>query len=91
MQDTTTNPAIVLAAARDPAFAALLEEACAYGRAHAHGGARAEQLRAAFEKLFVAFGVEILKVVPGRVSTEVDARLSFDTVATLSSVRRGWK
>ena len=87
VQDTTTNPAIVLAAARDPQFSTLVSESCAYGLAHG-SESPAGQLRAAFEKLFVAFGVEILKVVPGRVSTEVDARLSFDEEATLASARR---
>jgi transaldolase len=86
VQDTTTNPAIVLAAAKKPEFASLLVEACAYGRDN--GTTEEDQLRAAFEKLFVAFGVEILKIVPGRVSTEVDARLSFDEAATLAAARR---
>jgi transaldolase len=86
VQDTTTNPAIVLAAAKKPEFSNLLAEACAYGRAH--GATEEDQLRAAFEKLFVGFGVEILKIIPGRVSTEVDARLSFDEAATLAAARR---
>jgi len=86
VQDTTTNPQIVLKAAKDPQFAALVAEACAYGKASA--AAEPEQLRAAFEKLFVSFGVEILKVVPGRVSTEVDARLSYDEAATVAVARR---
>jgi len=87
VQDTTTNPQIVLKAARDPQFAALVADACAFGVASGLA-TRAERLRAAFEKLFVAFGVEILKVVPGRVSTEVDARLSFDEAGTVATARR---
>ena len=86
VQDTTTNPQIVLAAARDPQFAGLVAEACAFGKAN--GATQPEQLRSAFEKLFVSFGVEILKVVPGRVSTEVDARLSFDEAGTVATARR---
>ncbi|MBM3375603.1 MAG: transaldolase [Betaproteobacteria bacterium] len=69
-QDATTNPSLILKAATDPQYAELL--------GHVRGKADA------VDRLLVAFGVEILKIIPGRVSTEVDARLSFDTQATIA-------
>jgi transaldolase len=78
-QDTTTNPSLLLAAARDPRFLPLVQ------RAIAAGGANIE---AAVERIFVAFGCEILQHIPGRVSTEVDARLSFDVEKSLQKARR---
>lgn len=72
----TTNPSLVAAAATKPEYAHLLERAVAYGRAHAPGAA--PTLEVVRNKLFTLFGAEILKYVPGDVSTEVDARLSFD-------------
>ncbi|XP_033913550.1 transaldolase-like [Acipenser ruthenus] len=76
-QDATTNPSLILAAARMPAYQHLLDEAIEHGRKL--GGTEEEQVTNAMDKLFVSFGLEILKKIPGRVSTEVDARLSFDT------------
>jgi transaldolase len=73
-QDATTNPSLLLAAAQDARYAGLVREAVARGR-----GDEARTMVA----LAVAFGVEILRLVPGRVSTEVDAALSFDTDATI--------
>ncbi|KAI9025891.1 transaldolase [Phycomyces nitens] len=81
-QDATTNPSLILAAAQKPQYAALIEDAIAYAKAK--GGSDEEQLEAATDKLLVNFGKEILKIVPGRVSTEVDARLSFDKDATVA-------
>jgi transaldolase len=78
-QDATTNPSLLLAAAQEARFRALVDEALARGR-----GAAAATL----EWLFVLFGREILKHVPGRVSTEVDARLSFDTEGSIAKARR---
>ncbi|XP_032834002.1 transaldolase [Petromyzon marinus] len=75
-QDATTNPSLLLAAAQMPAYEHLLQDAQEYG--FNHGSSPAEQVTGAIDKLFVNFGVEILKKIPGRVSTEVDARLSFD-------------
>jgi transaldolase len=75
-----------LAAAADERYQHLLEDAVAYGRQH--GSEKHEQLEWAMDRLFVLFGCEILKVIEGRVSTEVDARLSFDTEATVSRARR---
>ena len=79
-QDATTNPSLILKAVQQPDYAPLLAETVT-----AH---RAEALDAIVDQVLVRFGREILKVVPGRVSTEVDARLSFDTEATLARARR---
>ena len=78
-QDATTNPSLILKAVQQPDYAPLLAETVA-----AH---KAEALDAIVDQVLVRFGREILKVVPGRVSTEVDARLSFDTEATLARAR----
>jgi transaldolase len=78
-QDATTNPSLLLSAAQDARYRPLLDEALERGR-----GAAAPTL----EWLFVLFGREILKHAPGRVSTEVDARLSFDTEGSLAKARR---
>ncbi|XP_061671228.1 transaldolase [Syngnathoides biaculeatus] len=75
-QDSTTNPSLILAAAKMPAYQSLLDQAIKYGIAK--GGTEEEQIANTMDKLYVSFGLEILKKVPGRVSTEVDARLSFD-------------
>ena len=79
-QDATTNPSLILKAVQKPDYAPLLQQTMAeQGKA---------DLALAMDHLLVRFGVEILKHVPGRVSTEVDARLSFDTAATLMRARR---
>ena len=78
-QDATTNPSLILKAVQQPDYAPLLAETVA-----AHQG---KALEAVVDEVLVRFGREILKVVPGRVSTEVDARLSFDTQATLARAR----
>lgn len=70
--DATTNPSLILQAAKLPQYAQLIDQAVAYGKSK--GSCPAEQLEEAMDKLFVLFGNEILKIVPGRVSTEVDAR-----------------
>ncbi|XP_062861261.1 transaldolase [Trichomycterus rosablanca] len=75
-QDATTNPSLILAAAKMPTYQQLVDKAIKYGIAN--GGTEEEQITNIMDKLFVSFGVEILKKIPGRVSTEVDARLSFD-------------
>ena len=82
--DATTNPSLILKAASDPAYAPLVEAAVAEARALP----APQRLGAAIEAVSVAFGVEILKHIPGLVSTEVDARLSFDIPATLAQARR---
>ncbi len=79
-QDATTNPSLILKAVQQPDYAPLLAETVA-----AH---KAEPLDAIVDQVLVRFGREILTVVPGRVSTEVDARLSFDTAASVARARR---
>lgn len=81
-QDSTTNPSLVFAASGLPQYAHLVDDAIQYGKKN--GKDVAEQVELATDKVCVNFGVEILKIVPGRVSTEVDARLSFDTEATIA-------
>jgi len=85
-QDATTNPSLLFQAAQQKPYAHLVEKALA--EAADQGGDRAAQTEAFMDKLFVAFGCEILKIVPGRVSTEVDAGLSFDTEGTLAKAHR---
>jgi len=79
-RDATTNPSLILKAVLSPDYAPLLKDTVA-----AHRG---EPLDAIVDQVLVRFGLEILKVVPGRVSTEVDARLSFDTAATIARAHR---
>jgi transaldolase len=83
-QDATTNPSLIFKAAQDPRYGRLIDAALATAPA---GGTSDERVAAVSDRLFVAFGQEILKLVPGRVSTEVDARLSFDTQATEAKAR----
>ncbi|KAK9324855.1 hypothetical protein V1517DRAFT_21243 [Lipomyces orientalis] len=80
-QDATTNPSLILAAAKKAEYAKLIDVAVEYGKAH--GATPAEKASEALDRLLVEFGKEILKIVPGRVSTEVDARLSFDKEGTI--------
>lgn len=74
--DATTNPSLLLKASTLPQYAHLIEEAIAYAKAQ--GGSKDAQIENAADKLAVLIGIEISKVVPGRISTEVDARLSFN-------------
>lgn len=85
-QDATTNPSLVLAGTKIAKYAPLIDEAIAYGRKKSTNFE--EQLEWAIDKLTVNFGLEILKVVPGRVSTEVDAKLSFDVEASVAKAHR---
>ncbi|XP_063800849.1 transaldolase [Pseudophryne corroboree] len=85
-QDATTNPSLILAAAQMPDYKHLVEDAIKHGKKL--GGSQEEQMSNVMDKLFVLFGVEILKKVPGRVSTEVDARLSFDKDAMVDRAKR---
>jgi transaldolase len=87
-QDATTNPSLILAAAQMPEYAQLVEGALADARAAAPGADRKAVVADAIDRLSVAFGQEILGIVPGRVSTEVDARLSFDTAATIDKAHK---
>ena len=79
-RDATTNPSLILKAVQQPDYAPLLAETVA-----AHQGRLADEI---VDQVLVRFGLEILKVVPGRVSTEVDARLSFDTACTVARAHR---
>lgn len=79
-QDATTNPSLILKAAAMPDYAALVDKAITDAGAGA-------ALPTVIDRLLVVFGLEILKIVPGRVSSEVDARLSFDTEATVAKAR----
>ena len=80
-QDATTNPSLLLKSAQDARYRPLLDGVLAQAKA------AGEDLSGAIDRLFVAFGCEILKHVPGRVSTEVDPRLSFDTEASIAKAR----
>ena len=79
-QDATTNPTLILKAVSKPEYRTLLDETVAQHRS--------EPLDLLCDRTLVKFGLEILSIVPGRVSSEVDARLSFDTDATLARARR---
>jgi len=87
-QDATTNPSLITAAALQPQYQGIVEDTLKGARATL--GADASQkdvVTLAFDRLAVAFGLKILEIIPGRVSTEVDARLSYDTEATISKGR----
>src|SRR5271167_1261232 len=85
-QDATTNPSLLFHAAQMPAYRRLVEEAAEL--AEKRGGYHETMAEEFIDRLFVLFGSEILKVVPGRVSTEVAARLSFDTAGTIAKARK---
>src|SRR5690606_37112939 len=84
-QDATTNPSLLLKASKQPEYRPLVEDAHRDAEAL---GLKDEALTAAFmDRLAVNFGCEILKIIPGRVSTEVDARLSFDISGSMEKAR----
>ena len=85
-QDATTNPSLLFHAAQMPVYRHLVDEAAAL--ASEHSGSDEEMAEEFIDRLFVLFGCEILKVVPGRVSTEVAASLSFDTQASIEKARK---
>jgi transaldolase len=85
-QDATTNPSLLYHAAQMPAYRHLVDKAS--DLAQEAGGGHKEMAAEFIDQLFVLFGREILKVIPGRVSTEVDASLSFNTTATIAKGRR---
>ncbi len=88
-RDATTNPSLILAAAQIPAYQNLIDISLQESREVCGATAPAEEVvREALDEICVTFGKEILKIVPGRVSTEVDARLSFDTAATVARAKR---
>jgi len=85
-QDATTNPSLILQAAAKPEYRHLVEKAVEEKRS---SGLTGEALMSAIlDRILILFGLEILKIVPGRVSTEVDARLSFDTQGTIEKARQ---
>jgi transaldolase len=85
-QDATTNPSLLFHAAQMPAYRHLVDEATEL--AQERGGSREQMAEEFIDRLFVLFGCEILKVIPGRVSTEVAASLSFDTQGTIAKARK---
>jgi transaldolase len=85
-QDATTNPSLILAAAKKEGYQKLINAAVEYAKAK--GGSLDEQTDTAMDRLLVEFGSAILKIIPGRVSTEVDARLSFDKEKTKAKARQ---
>jgi transaldolase len=86
--DSTTNPSLIAAAAEMPDYASIIDDVLMQAREHAGPSASDKDVATlAFKTLAVAFGRKILEIVPGRVSTEVDARLSYDTDKTLAQAR----
>lgn len=85
-QDATTNPSLILNAAQIPEYRKLIDDAVTWAKAQSND--RAQQVVDATDKLAVNIGLEILKLVPGRISTEVDARLSYDTEASIAKAKR---
>ncbi len=85
-QDATTNPSLLLMAATLPEYIPLIADAIAWGKSQSND--REQQAHDAMDKLAVDVGLEVLKYIPGRISTEVDARLSFDTAATVNKARK---
>ncbi|KAF2868217.1 transaldolase [Massariosphaeria phaeospora] len=81
-QDATTNPSLILAASKKEEYQKLIDAAVQYGKKH--GKNIDDQVDATLDNLLVQFGKEILQIVPGKVSTEVDARFSFDTEASVT-------
>ena len=88
-RDATTNPSLILAAAQIPAYQNLIDKALTASREILGANAsNSDVVKESLDELCVVFGKEILKLIPGRVSTEVDARLSFDTSATIEKARK---
>jgi transaldolase len=87
-QDSTTNPSLIAAAAEKPEYQSIVDDVLQQAKRDAKPGASDKEVAAlAFKSLAVAFGRKILDIVPGRVSTEVDARLSYDTEGSLAAAR----
>ena len=84
-RDATTNPTLILKAVRMPEYGSLLTQV---RQQPARGDSKQAQIEDTCDRLLIAFGSEILKIIPGRVSTEVDARLSFDTEGSVAKARR---
>ncbi len=87
-RDATTNPSLITAAAQMPQYQSIVDETLLQAKTDAGDGASDKDVaNLAFKRLAVAFGKKILEIIPGRVSTEVDARLSYDTEATVETAR----
>ncbi len=87
-RDATTNPSLITAAAQMPEYQEIVDQTLLQAKKDAGAGASQRQIISlAFERLAVAFGLKILEIIPGRVSTEVDARLSYDTEATIAKAQ----
>ena len=84
-QDATTNPSLILNAAQIPEYRKLIDDAVTWAKSQSSD--RAQQVVDATDKLAVNIGLEILKLIPGRISTEVDARLSYDTEGSVTSAK----
>src|SRR5436190_21044705 len=84
-QDATTNPSLILQAIEKPQYRPLFDEALAAQKGSSLTGKALTE--SVMDRILILFGKEILKIVPGRVSTETDARLSFDTAGTLEKAR----
>jgi transaldolase len=85
-EDATTNPSLILKAAQIPEYASLIDNAVAWAKSQSN--VQTQQIEDAGDKLAVNIGVEILKLVPGRISTEVDARLSFDKQGSIDKAHK---
>jgi transaldolase len=85
-QDATTNPSLILNAAQIPEYRKLIDEAIAWAKQQSSD--KQQQIIDTADKLAVNIGLEILKLIPGRISTEVDARLSYDTVGSVAKAKR---
>ncbi|MBD2499443.1 transaldolase [Anabaena azotica] len=87
-RDATTNPSLITAAAKMPEYQEIVDQTLLQAKKDAGVGASKGQIVSlAFDRLAVSFGLKILQIIPGRVSTEVDARLSYDTEATITKAR----
>lgn len=87
-QDATTNPSLITAAAQMAEYQEIVDQTLLQAKKDAGSGAtQAQVVSLAFDRLAVSFGLKILQIIPGRVSTEVDARLSYDTEATVTKAR----
>src|SRR5262249_29124086 len=87
-RDATTNPSLIAAAAAMPTYAKIVDDTLLWARKESKNGSTEEIVKHAIDRLAVEFGLRILSIVPGRVSTEVDARLSFDTTGTVEKARQ---
>lgn len=87
-RDATTNPSLIAAAAKMPEYASVVDEALKWAKKEAPSKSADDQIKLAVDRLAVEFGMRILDVVPGRVSTEVDARLSYDQKASEEKARQ---